>query len=173
MQRKLFILGSLGLMCFMLLCPMTASAQQIYLQFHGGSFEEMDETYDIYRGGVGFTYFTRHNGPGAGTYFHTVNFNKPDGHPNYIKSVSVRYYDSDASVNLTIRLVRRNIFTNAIHTVATWTSSGTPGWAIAHQPTIDGYKLVDTQKFVYILEAIWSGAGTGVYLYQVRVHYGF
>lgn len=171
MQKKSIFLGFLGLLCFLLLSPMTSLAQQYYGQYLASAFEPMDETYEFERGTTNY-YFT-HDGPSSGHYFHTVNFNRPVTVVLYIKSVSIRYYDSDSTNNLQVRLMRRNIFTNALHTVATWTSSGTPGWGIAHQATNDGYKLIDTQKFVYFLDVYFpAGSGQKLYFYQIRVHFG-
>lgn len=173
MRKKPALFRSTILLGILILTPLTALAQQWYSQVLGSDFVPWEETYTYWKGANGGL---RHDGPSGGTYVKTIPIVVPEGlgGPYFIKSMAIQYYDNDGAESLIVTLKRRNFWTYAIHTVATWSSGdlATPGWAKDNTPSISGYKFVDTQKYLYYVEVTWAGAGQNLYLYQVRVHYG-
>lgn len=175
MLKKTFFVGIISIVISSLfLAPLQIFAKEFYLQYVGSQFipEEETFTYDKYTGNYGL----RHETPAGAYYYVGVNIPQPHAGSYFLKSVHIRYYDGNNTGYIEVKLRRRNIWTDAQHTVATWQSSyaGTPGWARANVSTIDGYKKVDTAKFVYFLEVYFSDDDTPgpLVLYQVRIHYG-
>ena len=175
MLKKVFLGGMVGiLISSILLAPVQVFAREYYLQYIGMQFVPYDETYtyDKYSGNGKL----EHEGPGSGLYHVGVNIPQPQTGNYFLKSIHVHYYDQNATGYISVRLKRRNLWTNTIHTVAIWTGSASydGGWDRANVATIDGYKFVETAKFSYYLEVYFSTDDTNgtMAIYQVRVHYG-
>jgi hypothetical protein len=92
----------------------------------------------------------------------------------------MRFFDNLTDGFINVVLKRKNLYTGALHTVATWLS-GIEEASLAPQTasngTEPGVKLVDTKKFAYFLYVYFWREGSAIpsndlILYQIRIHYG-
>ena len=172
MLKKTFLVGTMGFLIFSLsLAPFQLFATDYHFQCVGSQFVPRDETYvyDKYTSNFG----CEHEGPSSGYYYVGVELPQRAVGSYFLKSMNIQYYDNDTTGYISVRLKRRNHWTGIINTVATWTDSApnAPGWSRVNVATIDGYKFVDTAKFVYFLEIYYSNAASNKVVYQIRIHY--
>lgn len=156
----------------------TTHAVQYYLHYPGNSILPNYPTY-FYERNTQYGYFN-HEDTIKGMYSTPVNFNTPFSGTYFIKSLGIRYLDSLEDGYVAVRLIRRNIFSGAVVYVAEWESGLAASSSISQTVNVGsstGYKLIDTKKFCYWLEAFFYRQGTTspstqITIYQVRIHYG-
>lgn len=107
----------------------------------------------------------------SGIYTASVYFNLPDSGTYFIKSIAIYYFDY-SNGNVTVQLKRRNLYTGAVHTIATVSSSGTPMYAAAFAASKVGYKRLNSFKFAYYVVATFPGGNADLYLASIRIHCG-
>jgi hypothetical protein len=157
--------------------PTVIHADQYYDQYPGNGFIPKFATSAYFRSFAGQL---NHDDIYDEDYLCPVNFNVPDGSIYFIKSIGIRYKDNLTDGYLLVELRRRNLYTGAMHVVATWQSNysgASSGEQTASKGTEPGVKLVDTKKFAYWLTVYFSKDGdtnpsTQMELHQIRVHYG-
>jgi len=145
MSKKMTLFGLIGILSLpFLVFPSLAPADQFYLQHPGISFHAQYATQLYFKSNNGYLY---HNDDMDEEYMCPVHFSIPDGAIYFIKSLGIRYKDNWTDGFLMVRLRRRNLYTGAMHDVATWQSDksgASPSEQTASQGTDAGYKLIDT-----------------------------
>ena len=182
MSKKTFFIKLFGVMAILILLITTASyADQYYDQYPGNGFLPRYD-FQCYTRGSFSAYINMEESLQAGTvYSCPVHFNVPNGSVHFIKSIGIRYLDNVTNGRIDVYLRRQNIYNGAIHEVASWTGGSIEGASSSDQTAFQGanagYKLINTNKFVYYLVirffvAYLANPGADLKLYQVRIHYG-
>lgn len=176
MSKRISSMGVMGVLALsFFVFPSVADAAQYYLQYPGIGFMPKDKVATYTKHHDGFIY---HNDLTDESYLCPITFNVPEGSTHFIKSLGIRYKDNLTDGYIYIKLLRRNLFSGAIHAVASWQS---PGASVSHrtasQGTETGKKLLDTKKFSYWLYVYFykdgdANPGVELILYQVRIHHG-
>ena len=161
-----------------LFLPVIIHAAQYYLHYPGNNFLPEYQT-NLYHRSTQWGWIYQSDTT-DGSYATPVNFNTPFSGTYFIKSLGIRYLDSLEDGYVAVRLIRRNIFSGAVVYVAEWESGLAASSSISQTVNVGsstGYKLIDTKKFCYWLEAFFYRQGTTspstqITIYQVRIHYG-
>jgi hypothetical protein len=179
MSKKTFLIKLFEVMAFSIFFITAAShAAQYYDQYPGNGFLPKSESLSYNRSCENASLY--HNDTSLADYNCPVNFNVPDGAAYFIKSIGIRYLDNLSNGFIEVILMRKNLYTGAAHTVASWSCGSSEASSFdqtASQGTNAGYKLVDTKKFSYWLIVSLYTEGSvnpsfNLKLYQVRIHYG-
>ena len=155
-----------GVMVFILLSASMMHAQYKYLVIPSCNFRPNDEAIQFWSS-YGWSYLDATSG--AGTLLAPINLPQDAT----IISVTMSYYDSDASNEVRFRIRRVNYYTWYSQVLFSGNSSGIGGPGTALDSTLDGgSRVIKNNSFFYTAE-VWpdTPAGSALAVYCVKIKY--